>query len=56
MRNIDEEKPLISNRDKKTAPRLTKKSWCMFCDANLVHPDEKCSRCGKKEETKRFKK
>ncbi len=55
---IENEKPLLSNRDKVHRPRRRsgKKFWCSYCDGALVSSGRRCSYCKKKDIGKAFKK
>ncbi len=43
------------NRNKSKSNRKGK-FWCWGCDAYLIHPGQKCPKCGKKDTFKNIKK
>lgn len=45
-----------TNREKKLAPKKSKKHWCPCCDAGLVRPGGKCPTCKKRIGPRKFKK
>lgn len=48
MRHIDDEKPLLTNRERARQPRLGR-YWCPGCDRNHIGDGERCSVCGYKQ-------